>query len=374
MALRRLAQNNAAAATPKREADSPVAKPRLSMPTTPRNRVSIGPYRSPASTPSLSATIPFDWEAARSRAPPPYTPLQRKLRQSTAGDSTDSPRPVRRAFVRKKGFFEKLRDTPSNVAFYLSMFPQNLPLPSAKASSRILAGIMHLAQFSLRVSKARRSPSNWEDIYGDDDDAWFDWTSLLTVILLGAAFANAAYLLSRTRKYHFHRRVDPISSPNAKFVPKDWDTAQPLRRPLWRRSLSFSWWAFISSWRFLLNIPSPPPAPANAGPASKIQELEVWTPNELELQLFSLYSPVHALLWQATSSANWITMLFCMGLLTITLNVLIFQYQMLVKDKEAIAAEVMSEYNEGFVYPRINPIRHDVGVMTHESEIVSVWD
>ena len=27
-----------------------------------------------------------------------------------------------------------------------------------------------------------------------------------------------------------------------------------------------------------------------------------------------------------------------------------------------------------FVYPRVNPIRRDVAVMTHESEIVNLWE
>jgi len=67
-------------------------------------------------------------------------------------------------------------------------------------------------------------------------------------------------------------------------------------------------------------------------------------------------------------------------------------YEVLVKDKEIIAAEVMHEYNEGvcfiillpvpsidteilqFVYPRVNPIRKDVAVMTHQAETVNVWE
>lgn len=143
-------------------------------------------------------------------------------------------------------------------------------------------------------------------------------TSILTFLLVTAAFANAAYLFSRKRKYHFHRRSDPIASPNAKFVPKDWDEVRAPSKPLWRRTLAFSWWAFISSWRFLLNIP-PPPASAgtNGNPKARVQELDVWFPGELELQLFSIYSPVHALLWLATASSNWIIMVFSMGLLTI---------------------------------------------------------
>lgn len=67
-------------------------------------------------------------------------------------------------------------------------------------------------------------------------------------------------------------------------------------------------------------------------------------------------------------------------------------FNALLKDKEIIAAEVLNEYNHGvrflalciphvftftalqFVYPRINPIRKDVAVMTHQSEIVNVWE
>ncbi|KAH6918577.1 hypothetical protein BKA70DRAFT_20519 [Coprinopsis sp. MPI-PUGE-AT-0042] len=374
--LRRLAQHNHAATntgTPVKRDTKDNGSPMFRQsapstpPSTPRNRMSIGAYRSPVMGPSLSASVPFDWDAARSHAPPPYTPLNRKLRKSLAATATDSPRTeMRRAVVRKKSLFQKIKDLPSSIAFHLAMFPHNLPLPEPKTSSRILGGGMHLAQFSLRVSQA------WDE--EDLVDVWWDWATMLTFLLVAAAFANAAYLFSRKRKYHFHRRADPIASPNAKFVPKDWDEVRAPSKPLWRRTLAFSWWAFISSWRFLLNIP-PPPASAgtNGNPKARVQELDIWFPGELELQLFSIYSPVHALLWLGTASSNWIMMMFSMGLLTILLNFLIFTYQTLIKDKETIAAEVMSEYNEAFVYPKVNPIKHDVGVMTHQSEMVSAW-
>jgi Protein of unknown function (DUF2418) len=69
-----------------------------------------------------------------------------------------------------------------------------------------------------------------------------------------------------------------------------------------------------------------------------------------------------------------------------------YAFHTLLKDKEIIAAEVMNEYNQGvcwpyslrmppvpmfmpqFVYPRINPIRKDVAVMTHQSEVVNIWE
>lgn len=89
------------------------------------------------------------------------------------------------------------------------------------------------------------------------------------------------------------------------------------------------------------------------------------------MSLFIIYSPMHALLWQATDSGNWIYMLFLLGITSAQLFFLNRCYTRLLKDKEILAAEVMHEYDEKFVYPHIMRVRHDVGVMTHEAEMVS---
>jgi len=107
---------------------------------------------------------------------------------------------------------------------------------------------------------------------------------------------------------------------------------------------------------------------------SKVQQLEVWIPDDLEKMLFCIYSPVHPLLWMATTSANWMLMLVIMVGTGVQMRVLTKWFEALVKDKEIIAAEVMHEYNTGFVYPRINPVRKDVAVMTHQAETVNVWE
>jgi len=107
---------------------------------------------------------------------------------------------------------------------------------------------------------------------------------------------------------------------------------------------------------------------------SKVQQLEVWVPGKLETMLFCVYSPVHPLLWMATTSGNWMLMLVMMAGVGVQMRTLTRSYEALVKDKEIIAAEVMHEYNEGFVYPRVNPIRKDVAVMTNQAETVNVWE
>ena len=55
----------------------------------------------------------------------------------------------------------------------------------------------------------------------------------------------------------------------------------------------------------------------------KVQQLEVWTPGELEMFLFSVYSPVHALLWMATNSTNWMMMLVVMFLTGVQVSILL---------------------------------------------------
>jgi hypothetical protein len=147
-------------------------------------------------------------------------------------------------------------------------------------------------------------------------------STLFTLMLIVAAFGNAAYLFSRTRKYHFHRKQEMMSSPNAKFVSKEWDQLRAPTKALWKRGLSVGWRLFVMTWRFLLNLSPPQTLVSPNSNSSKVQELEVWTPGDLELQLFSLYSPVHAFLWLATNGSNWIMMLISMGLLTITVRCL----------------------------------------------------
>lgn len=105
MALRRFAHENNAIASPRSPANDPADSPRGALPPrTPRNpRQSYNLYRSPADTPSISSSVPFDWEAARTRTQPPYsTPV--KGRKSIGTGTTSTPR---KAVIRKKSLFER---------------------------------------------------------------------------------------------------------------------------------------------------------------------------------------------------------------------------------------------------------------------------
>ena len=113
MSLRRFAQTNhaGAQATSPRSSDGSVgSSPSTPMkakgtPPTPRTRL-IYPH-SPLTSPSLSASTPFDWEAARLRKPPPYgTPLAGKRARAARKSSDTAPAAPKRV-IRRKGIVER---------------------------------------------------------------------------------------------------------------------------------------------------------------------------------------------------------------------------------------------------------------------------
>lgn len=111
MALRRQAHTNHAAfanGSPRTMSprstgsgsSSPVP-PGSGLPSTPlRNRISV--LQSPSSTPSISSSIPFDWDAARSHRPAPYGTPGQGTRGGRKGTGTP-----RKAFIRKQGIVER---------------------------------------------------------------------------------------------------------------------------------------------------------------------------------------------------------------------------------------------------------------------------
>ncbi|KAA1471164.1 hypothetical protein DENSPDRAFT_96624 [Dentipellis sp. KUC8613] len=381
MDLRRIAQtNNMSSPRPSstHSRDSSAGPSSPAFPSTPRPRLShpVTIVRSPLTTPSLSASVPFDWDAARSRRNPPYpSPASAKApgrgRKSELGGLQGTP--AKKRVVRKKSFFEKITSIPSRIAFEMSIFPHNLPLPESKTSAYIIGGLMHLINFYVRVTQVSGVPESdtgWEDMYREDNNvSWFDWTVPMTALLILAACANALYLFTRTRLYHLYTQPDPVASPHARFVNTP---STPPSLP--KQVRSYLWRGFIGFWRFLFGIGTSASTGGAVGAGERVQELSVWAPGDFELMLFSVYSPVHALLWMCWNSGNWIKMVLVMTGVGIQLRIMMRTYEALLKDRGIIAAEVMHEYDHKFVYPRVNPIRSDASVQTHEGEVVNVWE
>ncbi len=136
-------------------------------------------------------------------------------------------------------------------------------------------------------------------------------------MLIFSSIINTYYMCTRTRNYKFHRRTDPLSSPHAKYVVTTLDL-DPLERPTWgQRVRSNLWSAFLFHGGFFLACKPPKrPAPIKEK-TSKVLEMDIWDPTEMELELFSIYSPAHALLWLAMRSSNWLLSVLVMGVVGI---------------------------------------------------------
>ena len=149
----------------------------------------------------------------------------------------------------------------------------------------------------------------------------------MTFILVSASVLNTLYLFTRTKTYHLTLASDLVSSPHASFVkrprtPHRQSSKELLGPPRSAFALAGAfvlsclaalWRGLVVSTRFLLNLSPPkakPPKPWEED--ERVQQLEVWTPGELELALFGLYSPVHAMLWMAVTTANWMLLFFSM--------------------------------------------------------------
>ncbi|KAI0093526.1 hypothetical protein BDY19DRAFT_861168, partial [Irpex rosettiformis] len=387
--LRRYAQENYAnAASPVKPAPQTPVRGKAG-PSSPRPKLAYA--QSPFTTPSRSASTPFDWEAARARRPPPYaTPIAGKRVRALQTSPTKGGPAKKERVVRKRGLIQKIISVPSEIAFAFSQFPNNLPLPQPTKLAVIIGASMHILHFSIRISQISKVPVSdlgWEDMYQEDESSWFDWTLPVSILLILISVGNAFRLFTRTRMYYLTLAADPVSSPHAKFISRENTPQKEVEDPSPSSSSSSSraalavtiikhlWHAFTISLHFLLNMTPPKDRQTTrVGNTDRVQQLQVWTPGELEMVLFSIYSPVHALLWIAFTSANWIIMTAIMGAVSMHIRALIQSFEALQKDRAIISAEVFHEYDEKFVIPRVNPIRKDAATMTHQAEMVTGWD
>jgi len=67
---------------------------------------------------------------------------------------------------------------------------------------------------------------------------------------------------------------------------------------------------------------------------------------------------------------NWLLVTFIMIFSAFQLNALILAYGYLINDKAILSAELLNEYDQKFVFPRVFPVRHDACTQTHEAEMV----
>ncbi|KAF2226198.1 hypothetical protein BDZ85DRAFT_232567 [Elsinoe ampelina] len=218
-----------------------------------------------------------------------------------------------------------------------------------------------------RANSGSAASSRSSDVFGDFDgrssSGWFTWLcSFMSHLLALLAVLNAVYTFFRKRHYRlFESSIDAMpSTPSARRV--NVDSSPASSSPL----------------RYLTNLVKSPTAQSCAHPDQKrdVWEISVWDPKDLNLELFTLFSPGHVLIYwlflptvsaDPRPSVTVVTSVLLSALLSVQLVAMRRSFTQQAKDLKIINKEVMNEYDTKFVHPHLNPPVRDVGTQTRES-------
>lgn len=164
----------------------------------PRMSITYGPSAGVYHTPSRSATRPFDWDAARGLKPAPYDTLATiRKRQSLGGTGKGEEGTPQATGARKRAriimkstvsWWEWFMGLPESWWFKLEMLWQEMPLPAAATTGKVVGFSLHILHALVRWSDIRTLRDDdvgWEDmrdesLYGDEeaaDGVWIQWVS-----------------------------------------------------------------------------------------------------------------------------------------------------------------------------------------------------
>ncbi|CED82747.1 Protein of unknown function DUF2418 [Phaffia rhodozyma] len=355
----------------------------------------------PASLTRGGSTVPFDFEGSRraaKKALAKESPAARGSRDSVGGTPSGQ-KPKR--FVRKRPLMDRIQDLPHDALNRIqASFPDFIRI--ARPLGLILTFFQFLLRAPLFSSSQYRKPnilrnrSIGDRPLGGRYDAdlepatgrswgWGHWSTWLSILFFIVGALNAMYLFTRTRSYRMHLRTDPISSPNAKAVEEDevmedsegishLKSAQFTDPALYRAGLI---WILkrlnpIPLLRFLISLPAASDTDKHQSQRRRrmVQQLDIWSPPDFNLQFFSTYTPPASLLLHLVTPYAPFSALLAAFTVNFTVYLLVAKYTEMVKDREVIHSEVMREYDQRFVYPSLFKQRKEIGVMTHQAEIV----
>ncbi|KAL7949945.1 hypothetical protein V8C42DRAFT_186494 [Trichoderma barbatum] len=261
--------------------------------------------------------------------------------------------------VRRRSLWERITSmlNPMDFLLWLSEEMETRDWDSKLAGTQLGLG-MNFAFLLARANSGASSEWSDGDIFGDDLRP-----SLLSFVtypivwgLVLFSFVNAAYALTRTRKYRlFEANIEQApSTPSARRV-------QVQSSPM----------TTSSSLQYLADRLSGS-AESRAHPDKKrdVWELAVWDPLPISLRIGCLFSPGHVLAYllflplaplDPQPSVTVFNTILMQVVLSAQMLFLSSRFSQQAKDNAIIQKEVMNEYNTKFVHPRLHPVVRDVG-------------
>lgn len=257
----------------------------------------------------------------------------------------------------------------------LALHPEGpLHLSLGRSSSQAKANKLFLDQGAGGLAWRRRQ-SRYE--------AWRWLATMMAFSVLIAALANAYQLFTARRRYALWMKptTEKLSSENASLVDLPHALDEEPHLSISDRLLkvaSHVGWSSVAAVVWLLEhvlhrlrqIPYlgaiirflfPPTlsrrhqsSPTESGP-SQMHAIDMWTAPEVQLRIFCLYSPLHAITYVYSLTGDGglsrlVKTFAMMAVLSGHFLVLVHYFTTMVKDKNLVAGEVMHEYNEKVSY------------------------
>lgn len=213
------------------------------------------------------------------------------------------------------------------------------------------------------------------------DHAWRWFATMLAYTLLIAALANAYHLFTARKRYHLWMKpaTEKLSSENASLVdlPHAMEEDPPLsiKNRIVNVAKDFGWacvkaivWLIDQALHqarqlpylgFIIRFLFPPSisrrlqsssSSSGNGP-TQMHAIDMWTAPDVQLRIFCLYSPLHAIFYTIHLKSNrgfshFIALFVLMAIASAQVTLLVHYFTSLVKDKNVIAGEVFHEYDE----------------------------
>ncbi|KAJ9099278.1 hypothetical protein QFC21_004159 [Naganishia friedmannii] len=181
----------------------------------------------------------------------------------------------------------------------------------------------------------------------------------------------ALMLVGNAWRYDMRYRTSPVDSPHARTAVKPEVVGEEQEKATtWKTTLRAGV-QFING-QHLESRDSTSPRSGIAGRkrGDTMQVLNIWDPSDFAVVFFSYFSPLHIIIAQLFYPDHPLLTPLILAIITAHLTFLISQYQWLVKDRMTLNAEVMREYDQGFVYKKLFATRMDKSVQTNEAEML----
>lgn len=307
------------------------------------------------------------------RSPSPVVQSKESTRSSTPLSALhDVPKQVRKRFIRKTPFLQRVQQWPFDTYYQLSAYLSELQDDIfADQGGNFTGGLLHcLALLALFLSPDS-SLGSWfmnKPAYRKAQNPAIAYEYLINNA--GDEFAMADALKRHARRSAVHQASDGFFRVVSIVIFVVVFTASCANAyTFFSRKRTYSFYQQSKQETVLGSTTSIGFDSPNVKRKEGVRELHMWDPDTYSAKLFATFSPAHAAVYPAATFVrmnlfSWLVFAFLLTAISVPVHLILHLYQQLVKDKSLVQAAVLTEYNDKYVYPKAMPVVRDQSTQT----------